>query len=114
MHDIPDRIADVLLEVEAALRSGGKWQAVEPPAEALSSSVPFCIDTLGFEQWLQWVFLPRMRHILEHGRPLPRKSGILPYAQEYLDKDDPITNGLLRQIGRFDELIAIQSAAIRH
>ena len=100
--------------VEAALRTGGKWEAAEPPADALSSTTPFCIDTLSFEQWLQWVFLPRMKDILEQCRPLPRKSGILPYAQEYLDKNDPITDGLLRQIGRFDELIAIQSAAIRH
>lgn len=114
MHDIPDRIADVLLEVEAALRTGGKWEAAEPPAEALSSATPFCIDTLSFEQWLQWVFLPRMRHILEQSRPLPRKSRIFPYAQEYLDKNDPITGGLLRQIKQFDDLIAIQSAAIRH
>lgn len=114
MHDIPDRIADVLLEVEAALRTGGKWEAHEPPREALSSSIPFCVDTLRFEQWLQWVFLPRMKHILEQRRPLPRKSGILPYAQEYLDKTNPTTGGLLRQIRRFDELIAIQSAAIRH
>ena len=114
MHDIPDRIADILLEVEAALRTGGKWEADEPSLQALSSTTPFCIDTLSFEQWLQWVFLPRIKHILEQRRSLPRKSGILPYAQEYLDKNDPITDGLLRQIRQFDDLIAIQSAAIRH
>jgi uncharacterized protein YqcC (DUF446 family) len=111
MQDIPDRIADVLLEVEAALRTGGTWEATEPPTEALSSATPFCIDTLSFEQWLQWVFLPRMQHILEPCRPLPGKSGILPYAKEYLDKNDPVTGRLLRQIGRFDDLIAIQATA---
>jgi uncharacterized protein YqcC (DUF446 family) len=114
MHDIPDRIADVLLQVEAALRTGGKWEAHQPPEAALGSPVPFCMDTLSFEQWLHWVFLPRMKRILEQRRPLPRKSGILPYAHEYLDKNDPATDALLRQIRRFDELIAIQSAAIRH
>jgi uncharacterized protein YqcC (DUF446 family) len=114
MHDIPDRIADVLLEVEAALRTGGKWEAVAPSREALSSTTPFCVDTLSFEQWLQWVFLPRMKHILEQSQPLPRRSGILAYAQEYLDENDPIMEGLLRQIRRFDDLIAIQSAARKH
>jgi uncharacterized protein YqcC (DUF446 family) len=114
MHDIPDRIADILLEVEAALRTGGKWEAAEPPAEALRSATPFCIDTLSFEQWLQWIFLPRMKHILEQSRPLPRKSRIFPYAQEYLDKNDLTTGALLRQIKRFDDLIAIQSAAKTH
>jgi uncharacterized protein YqcC (DUF446 family) len=76
--------------------------------------VPFCMDTLSFEQWLQWVFLPRMKRILEQRRPLPRKSGILSYAQEYLDKNDPATDTLLCQIRRFDELIDIQSDTIRH
>jgi uncharacterized protein YqcC (DUF446 family) len=82
MHDIPDRIADVLLQVEAALRTGGKWETRQPPQAALGSPVPFCMDTLSFEQWLQWVFLPRMKRILEQRRPLPRKSGILSYAQD--------------------------------
>ena len=53
MHDIPDRIADVLLQVEAALRTGGKWEAHQPSEAALGSPVPFCMDTLSFEQWLQ-------------------------------------------------------------
>ena len=115
MHDIHNRIADVLLEVEATLRVHGLWDdATRPAGNALASTQPFCLDTLRFEQWLQWVFLPRMKRILEQSHPLPRKSGILPYAHEYLDKNDPITEGLLRQIQCFDDLIAIQSAARKH
>ncbi|MDH3979669.1 MAG: YqcC family protein [Gammaproteobacteria bacterium] len=114
MHDIPNRIADVLLEVEATLRTHGMWDQDRPPADALGSEQPFCIDTLRFEQWLQWVFLPRMKEILEDSRPLPVKSGILIYAQEYLRKDAPPTTGLLELIKRFDDLIAIQSGARPH
>lgn len=114
MHDIPNRIADVLLEVEATLRTHGMWDQHRPPAEALGSEQPFCIDTLRFEQWLQWVFLPRMKEILEDSRPLPVKSGILSYAQEYLRKDAAPTTDLLEQIKRFDDLIAIQSGARTH
>jgi uncharacterized protein YqcC (DUF446 family) len=114
MHDIPNRIADVLLEVEATLRTHGMWDLNRPPDEALGSEQPFCIDTLRFEQWLQWIFLPRMKEILEDSRPLPVKSGILCYAQEYLRKDAPPTTDLLEQIKRFDDLIAIQSGARAH
>ena len=114
MHDIPNRIADVLLEVEAILRSSGKWETSRPPAAALVSSQPFCIDTLRFEQWLQWIFLPRMKQILEQNRPLPAKSGILVYAQETLSRADPPTGSLLALIRRFDELIAIQAGAQLH
>ncbi|MDH3526664.1 MAG: YqcC family protein [Gammaproteobacteria bacterium] len=114
MHDIPNRIADVLLEVEAILRTSGKWDRQQPPASALVSTEPFCIDTLRFEQWLQWIFLPRMKHILEQRRPLPGKSGIFVYAQDYLRKNDPPTRNLLVLIKRFDDLIAIQSGVNRH
>ena len=114
MHDIPNRIADVLLEVEATLRTSGKWEKSRPPAAALVSAQPFCLDTLRFEQWLQWIFLPRMKQILEQNMPLPAKSGILVYAQESLPKEDPPTGSLLVLIKRFDDLIAIQSGVRRH
>jgi uncharacterized protein YqcC (DUF446 family) len=114
MHDIPTRIADVLLEVEAILRTSGKWDPQRPPATALLSIEPFCIDTLRFEQWLQWIFLPRMKEILEQRRPLPAKSGIFVYAQDHLRKYDPPESNLLGLIKRFDDLIAIQSGVTRH
>jgi len=114
MHDIPNRIADVLLQVEATLRSHDRWDRKQPPAEALHSKQPFCIDTLRFEQWLQWIFLPRMKEILEDRRPLPLKSAIFSYAEHCLRKGDPPTTDLLENIKRFDELIAIQSAARHH
>lgn len=114
MHDIPSRIADVLLEVEAVLRASGRWEWRPPPESDLRSTQPFCIDTLRFEQWLQWVFLPRMKDILEQSRPLPGKSSIFVYAQEYLRKSNPPEGNLLTLIKRFDDLIAIQSGVSRH
>ncbi len=114
MHDIPNRIADVLLEVEALLRISGKWDAYRPSTDALLSSEPFCIDTLSFEQWLQWVFLPRMKQILEYQKPLPAKSSIFVYAQQQLRKQELPAGKLLSLIKRFDDLILIQSGARRH
>jgi uncharacterized protein YqcC (DUF446 family) len=35
----------------------GWWDEVPPSIEALSSVEPFSVDTLDFEQWLQWIFL---------------------------------------------------------
>ena len=114
MHDIPNRIADVLLEVEQTLRSHGKWDENRPATDALGSAQPFCMDTLGFEQWLQWILLPRMKTILEQEKPLPAKSGIHVYAQAYLYKNDPPTSSLLRLIKRFDDLITLHSRVNRH
>ena len=114
MHDIPNRIADVLLDVEGTLRTHGKWDSNQPAVSALNSAQPFCMDTLGFEQWLQWILLPRMKTILEDRKPLPAKSGILVYAQTYLQKNDPPTSSLLKLIKQFDDLITLHSHVKRH
>ncbi len=114
MHDIPSRIADVLLEVEASLRTHGKWDECKPADIDLSSTTPFCLDTLKFEQWLQWIFLPRMKDTLEQTKPLPAQSAIFEYAEECLHKNDPSTNTLLKQLKTFDELISIQAGVLRH
>ncbi|WP_026145189.1 YqcC family protein [Pseudomonas asplenii] len=74
-------IADQLLLIERELRAQGWWSDEPPGEEALSSVEPFSVDTLEFEQWLQWIFLPKMKVILEQDLPLPNASGILAMAE---------------------------------
>lgn len=114
MHDIQNHIADILLEVEANLRINGKWDEISPGSSALSSKQPFCMDTLAFEQWLQWIFLPRMKITLEETKPLPAQSSIFVYAQECLHENDPSTGSLLKLIKKFDELISVQAGVQRY
>jgi len=114
MHDISGRIADVLLQVEANLRASGKWQQKQPAAMALASALPFCVDTLRMEQWLQWIFLPRMKQILESQRPLPARSAIFAHAQDCFDESDSSVAQLLALIKRFDKLIASQTGAVHY
>ena len=75
------KIAEQLLLIERELRVRGWWDDVSPSTEALSSVEPFSVDTLDFEQWLQWIFLPRMKMILEQDLPLPNASGIQEMAE---------------------------------
>ena len=98
-------IADQLLLVERALRVHGLWSAAPPSAEALASQQPFCLDTLAFEEWLQWVFLPRMKLILENGQPLPRASGIRAMAEQVYVERLGSLDGLLMALEAFDQLI---------
>lgn len=83
MEPIYTEIAEQLLMLEAELRRLGLWEAEPPPASALASSEPFCVDTLSLPQWLQFVFLPRMGHLIEYGQPLPHECGIAPIAEEF-------------------------------
>ncbi|MDX5372266.1 MAG: YqcC family protein [Pseudomonadaceae bacterium] len=99
-------LADQLLLIERELRLLGMWSAEAPTAEALASRQPFCVDTLDFEAWLQWVFLPRMKVLLESSGPLPAASGIRPMAEErYKGREREVVT-LLLVLGEFDQLIA--------
>lgn len=100
-----DQVADQLLLVERALRVQGWWDASPPSAQALASVEPFCVDTLDFAQWLQWIFLPRMKAIIEAGAELPAVSGILPMAEQVYGADSRAAAELLRALGDFDRLI---------
>lgn len=98
-------IADQLLLIEQALRIHGLWGSASPSARALASVEPFCVDTLRFEEWLQWVFLPRMKAIVEHDQPLPRVSGIGAMAEMvYAERIEGLAD-LLSALQRFDSLI---------
>lgn len=79
-----DDMADAILDLERELRGLGLWAQSPPDAELLASQQPFCVDTLGFEQWLQWIFVPRMEAIIQQGRNLPGAFSIAPMGEEAL------------------------------
>ena len=99
-------IADHLLLIERELQVQGWWGEEAPSDEALASTVPFAVDTLSFEQWLQWIFLPRMKIIIELGHALPSASGILIMAETvFVDRPEQ-SRELRRLLAEFDQLIA--------
>ena len=55
------KLLDQLQQLEDELRGQSLWSAVAPSPEAMASTMPFMYDTLKLQQWLQWVFLPRLR-----------------------------------------------------
>ena len=99
-------VAGLLGELTAELQRLERWQDEHPGEEALASELPFCVDTLSFDQWLQWIFLPKMKQILESGAPLPSASGILVMAETvYVDRPQE-SRELRRLLAEFDQLIS--------
>lgn len=97
-------LADILFDLEAALRQLGWWQAEPPPDEALASTEPFCIDTLEFAQWLQFILLPRFRYLLDAGLPLPERCSISPVAEMQFQGLNADTRLLMQVLQRLDDL----------
>lgn len=102
--DIYQQTQHLLLQLEQALQHCGLWSEVAPAADAFASKAPFCIDSMPFEHWLQWVFLPKMRQLVATRMPLPRQSQILPMAEVAFDGRDVAEVTAL--LARFDQLMS--------
>ncbi len=80
---LPVYIASALMDLEAVMRAAALWESEAPPSSALLSQQPFCVDTLLLPQWLQFVFIPRMRELIDTGATLPDSCAIAPMVEEY-------------------------------
>lgn len=70
-----------LQQLEAELRVASLWSEVPPSEAALASTLPFMYDTLQIEEWLQWVFVPRLHALMDGGHPLPGECSVHPLAE---------------------------------
>lgn len=70
-----------LVKLKALLKKYQLWQSEPISADALNSGVPFCHDKMSFEQWLQFVFIEKIQHLITHKQPLPQNIAIAPMAQ---------------------------------
>ena len=105
MWEVKHQIADLLLQIEAELRRLQVWGRRPPELGRLCSTTPFCADTLSLTEWLQWIFVPRMKVILEQGLPLPQRCDIHPYAEEVCLGVEYDSSLLLHLLREFDQQI---------
>lgn len=81
MSDTPTTLRQQLQQLEAEMRAASLWSAQPPAPEAMASSMPFMYDTLQIEQWLQWVFVPRLHALLDAHAALPSNCSVQPLAE---------------------------------
>lgn len=74
-------LSSLLIDLEYELRRAQLWGSMPPSDTALASIEPFCVDTMLFQDWLQFVFLPRMRLLLSNRDPLPNQCNIATMAE---------------------------------
>ena len=96
----------LLNAVEGQLKQLSMWQVDYPSAQALSSQQPFCCDTLSFEQWLQFILIPRMTTLIEGNHPLPGEISIAPMAEEAFKHLGIKASPLIKCINDFDKLLS--------
>jgi len=98
----------LLQQIEVELKAIGGWHQQPPSVEALQSRQPFCVDTLSFTQWLQFIMLPKMAHLVRTHAPLPRNIAVAPMAEEALNAHQPSPERLIRLLDELDQLLSGQ------
>ena len=104
-HQARQMLDEALAEVERELARHELLEGERPSAEALSSRQPFCIDTLRFPQWVQFVFLPQLSDRLSAGESMPDYCEVAPMAEEYLRTEQMAAEALIRALRELDRLV---------
>lgn len=100
------RLASLLIDIEAELRTLQCWDDETPELARLQSPEPFCIDTLEFYQWLQWIFIPKVYHAIDHGLSLPERCSIRPIGEEWAISRSLSASTLLKILADVDEVLS--------
>ena len=87
------------------MQKANLWPEQVPTKEALQSSEHFAIDTMPFESWLAFIFIPKMRMIVDEKMPIPPMD-IAPAAEVYLHltNEDSAGKGVVEQLQRIDAI----------
>lgn len=103
-------VASVLIDIRAEMSALQLWHSERPSARRMASDAPFCVDTLEFTEWVQFVFIERIQDLIDGGSPLPQSCDIAPMAEEYFRGAATTPYGLIDRLRRVDALLSGNSA----
>ncbi len=90
-------------EIVAEMKRIGFWQDEPLQPEQYDFRSAFALDTMTFNQWLQFIFVPRVAQILESQGTFPTRSQV--GAQAIREYDSfPEAAQLVTLLGEFDTL----------
>lgn len=89
--------------IEAEMKRGGFWQAAPLKPEQYHFTRAFALDTMAFAQWLQFIFVPRVRAIIDQRGQFPAQSMVGAQAAREFDGVAE-ANELVRLLSEFDAL----------
>jgi uncharacterized protein YqcC (DUF446 family) len=95
----------LIIKLEEILREAKLWSSSPPSQEAFQSELPFSLDVMLFEQWLQFVFIPKMSEIVSAESTLPENLQLLPMAEQSLGATES-QSGIIEVIKQIDIVFA--------
>lgn len=79
------------------------WQDKPLAPEQLNFSQAFAMDTMSFNQWLQFIFIPRVQQIIDSKGKFPSQSNVAAQAVREFDGMDEASE-LVGLLSEFDAL----------
>ena len=101
---LEEQTAKLLIQLADVLAKYQMWANEPPDDKAMASTAPFACDTMAFEQWLQFIFIPKMQFLLQKKHPLPDNIAILPMGEEMFKGRDGAAQ-ICRVLGKIDSLL---------
>ncbi|BFT31206.1 hypothetical protein D210916BOD24_23820 [Alteromonas sp. D210916BOD_24] len=83
MSEQHQALASALDALEEEMQQQALWPVERPGSRALQSRVPFAADTMRFECWLAFIFIPKMRDLVALKDIIPPMQ-VAPAAEVYL------------------------------
>lgn len=101
--DLYSEVEFKLSAIEAEMKRIGYWSFKSLPDEAYDFQKAFAMDTMAFSQWLQFIFIPRVRSIIEQKGDFPSESMVgLQAARDF--EGDGNASELVTMLSEFDGL----------
>jgi uncharacterized protein YqcC (DUF446 family) len=91
-------------EIEAELKRINRWSAHELSSEKFENMGAFGSNTMTFENWIQFILIPRIHAIVDEKGEFPDSSELAPYAIREFD-GDPEAHTLHDLLYDLDKLI---------
>ena len=98
----PEKVLQKLGEIETEMKQIGMWQSEPPSPEQYQFHQAFAMDTMSFSQWLQFVFVPKVKEAAKANQ-FPAKSQVSAQAVREFDAF-PSADRLITLLSEFDAL----------
>tara|TARA_B110000467_G_C18208002_1_gene415706 strand:- start:27 stop:386 length:360 start_codon:yes stop_codon:yes gene_type:complete len=105
IQDLEQQTIQLVTELIKQLKAQDLWQKDTPTLSQLTSTAPFCCDTLALEQWLQFIFIPKIQLMIANHQPLPENIALKPMAEEVFKYLNFNGTALIDVLSEIDQLL---------
>lgn len=99
------RLGEIADGIEAELKRLGWWQDDPPSEETAIAGGAFGMQTVAFSQWLQVVFVKRLRQAAAGEFEIPSSSSVSTFATREFDGYTEDLDGLMKLLYEVDRLV---------